>query len=70
MKEKHCWSVVYDTTVVMLHCPSCKMEMIVRLEVRGERSFADVVKEGKQEGSWVGKKRPDFKINWVKFKIH
>lgn len=40
----------------------------MRLKVRGERNFVDAGKEGKREGSQVGKKRPNFKMGPVKFK--
>lgn len=37
--------------MLVLLCCSCNMELLVRLEVRGERSYIDAVKEGKREGS-------------------
>lgn len=54
--------VVHNTTPSTLRCPGCKVELIERLEVRGEMNFVEMVKEGKREGNWMGKKRPDCKM--------
>lgn len=44
-------------------CLRCKVELIMRMEVRGERNFAVMV-EGRREGSWIGKKDPI--LRWVR----
>lgn len=55
--------MVEETTVpCSLQCPSCNILLVVRLEVRGGKNFAEVVKEGRGEGTQVRKNRPNFKM--------